>query len=98
MKTQLDALQHELQQKNEALKQSEAQRQNMKTQLEALRHELKREKAKPKLPPMSDWDFFQLCMSGDARKVEEAIKNGANVNARGNDERTALMWAKKEVA
>ena len=43
---------------------------------------------------MSDKDFVNLCGFGDARKVEEAIMNGANVNAKDNDGRTALMWAK----
>ena len=43
---------------------------------------LEREKAKNKLPPMSDKDFLKLCDSGDAKKIEEAIMNGANVNAK----------------
>lgn len=30
---------------------------------------------------MSDAEFIELCKSGDARQVEKAIKNGANVNA-----------------
>ncbi|MBQ6002370.1 MAG: ankyrin repeat domain-containing protein, partial [Synergistaceae bacterium] len=47
----------------------------------------------PKRPPMSDDDFVELCKSGDAVKVEEAIINGANVNAKDNKGYTALMWA-----
>ncbi len=47
---------------------------------------------KPKLPPMSDDDFVELCESGDAAKVEEAIINGANVNAKDKDGYTGLMW------
>ena len=42
---------------------------------------------------MSDSDFLELCKSGDAKKVEEAILNGANVNAKANDGSTALMYA-----
>ena len=48
---------------------------------------------KPKRSPISDKDFLYLCMSGDARKVEEAIINGANVNAKGHNGDTALMQA-----
>ena len=42
---------------------------------------------------MSDADFIKLCKSGDARKIEEAIMNGANVNAKDNEGWTALIWA-----
>ena len=42
---------------------------------------------------MSDSDFMKLCESGDAKKVEEAIVNGANVNAKDNTGKTALMLA-----
>ena len=42
---------------------------------------------------MSDEDFLKLCKSGNVGKVEEAIKDGANVNAKDNDGNTALMWA-----
>ncbi|MBR0168502.1 MAG: ankyrin repeat domain-containing protein, partial [Synergistaceae bacterium] len=48
---------------------------------------------KPKRPLMSDNDFLELCKSGDAVKVEEAIMNGANVYATGQYGKTALMWA-----
>ena len=55
---------------------------------------------KPQRPPMSDdefdVDFVKLCESGDAKKVEDAIINGANVNARGNYGDTALMSAARE--
>lgn len=47
---------------------------------------------KPKPAPMSDYDFVELCKSGDAAKVEEAIINGANVNAKDKDGYTGLMW------
>ena len=49
----------------------------------------------PKHPPMSDDDFLELCKSGDAAKIEEAIHNGANVNAipsEDNDGEPALIW------
>ncbi len=48
---------------------------------------------KPKPQPMSDYDFIELCKSGDAVKVQKAISNGANVNAKDNDGRTTLMYA-----
>ena len=48
---------------------------------------------KPKRPAMSDEDFIELCKSGNAVKVEEAIRNGANINAKNNKGWTALMWA-----
>ena len=42
---------------------------------------------------MSDDKFLELCESGNARRVEEAIRNGANVNAKYNNGYTALMLA-----
>ena len=42
---------------------------------------------------MSDYEFLKLCRSRDARKVEEAIMNGANVNATDDYGNTALMLA-----
>lgn len=50
----------------------------------------KRQKEKQKLERMKD-DFIELCKSGDAVKVEEAIMNGANVNAKDNDGMTAFF-------
>ncbi len=41
---------------------------------------------------MSDEDFLELCESGDARKVEDAIKLGANVNAKDNNSLPILGW------
>ena len=48
---------------------------------------------RPKLPAMSDAEFLALCKNGDAIKVQEAIMNGTNVNAKDNDGWTALMQA-----
>lgn len=48
---------------------------------------------KPKPSAMSDEDFIKLCMSDNARSVEEAIMNGANVNAKADGGSTALTWA-----
>ena len=42
-------------------------------------------KPKRKRPTMSDDEFVELCKFGTARKVEEALENGANVNARDNE-------------
>ena len=82
-------LEEEIRRREEALRQAEAQkaeearrRAETERQLEAQRQELEREKSRKRLPPMSDDEFLILCESGDARKVEEAIKNGANVNAK----------------
>ena len=90
----------ELQRRDKALKQAEKKSQEdsqrieeLQSQLEALQQELEREKAKKKLPPMNDDDFLRLCKSGDARKVEEAIMNGANVNAKNTFGNTALIEA-----
>ena len=100
LKSQLEAAQAELQRKDEALRQAEEKSQEdsrrieeLKRQIEALQQELEREKAKKKLPPMNDDDFLRLCKSGDARKVEEAIMNGANVNAKNTFGNTALIEA-----
>lgn len=38
----------------------------------------------PKRPAMIDEDFVELCATGSASEVEEALKNGANVNAKDN--------------
>lgn len=86
LRSQIEALQQELQHKDEALSQSEAK-------INERQQELEREKAKKKIPPMSDDDFVKLCMSGDIKKVEEAIMNGANINARDCVGWTALMMA-----
>ncbi|MBQ9389089.1 MAG: ankyrin repeat domain-containing protein, partial [Synergistaceae bacterium] len=49
---------------------------------------------KRKRPPMRDDVFLELCRSGDAEKIEEAITdNGANINAKGKDGRTPLIEA-----
>ena len=37
--------------------------------------------------------FLELCKSGNAAKIEEAINSGANVDARTDDGKTALIWA-----
>jgi len=84
LRSQTEAQQKELQQKDEALSQSEAK-------INELQQELEREKARKKILPMSDDDFLELCKSGSAQKVKEAIMNGANVNAKDNNGWTALM-------
>lgn len=90
---QLEKSQAELQRKSEALSQAEAKSQEASRRIEALHQEREREKATKRLSPMSDDDFMKLCESGDARKVEEAIMNGANVNARKDNGFTALILA-----
>ena len=49
--------------------------------------------ALPSFSAMSDDDFIELCYTGTAQQVEEAIKAGANVNAKDKHGRTALMQA-----
>ena len=102
VKNQIETLQQELQRKDEALRQAEAKSQDNSRRIEAVQQELEREKAKKRIPPMSDEEFIELCKSGDARKVEEAIINGANVNAKDNYGWTALMeatfWGHTETA
>ncbi|MBQ7215759.1 MAG: hypothetical protein IJS39_07215 [Synergistaceae bacterium] len=39
---------------------------------------------------MTDDGFLQLCKSGDIKKVEEALRGGANVNAKDKYGMTAL--------
>ena len=46
------------------------------------------------LSVMRDADFIKLCRTGTAQQVEQAIKAGANVNAKDKDV-TALMFAAK---
>ena len=100
IQTQLEQARAEIQRKDGALREAEAQKTEearqkaeIQRQLDVLRQELEREKAKKRIPPMSDDDFLVLCKSGDVTKVAEAIMNGANVNAKGNNGDTALMWA-----
>ena len=89
-KQEEERLKAELKRKEDALKEAEEARQRAETQKVA-------GKPKPastrKLPAMSDSDFVNLCESGNVAKIEEAIKNGANVNAKSNYGRTALMEA-----
>ncbi len=93
VKNQLEALQRELQRKDEALRESEAKPQNESRRIETLQQELQRIKAEKQRQAMKDKEFLELCESGNAQKVEEAIMNGANVNARRDNGFTALILA-----
>ena len=42
---------------------------------------------------ISDSDFLDLCETGTLQQIEEAIKDGANINARNDDQETPLMLA-----
>ena len=42
---------------------------------------------------VNDEEFIRICADGDTAKVEEAISNGANIDARNKYGRTALMFA-----
>lgn len=46
----------------------------------------------PRIEPLSDEDFVNLCKSGDVKRVEEALRFGANANAQ-KDSNTALICA-----
>ncbi len=89
LQSQIEALQQELRRKDEALRQAEAQKQEASRSVTGLQQE----KAKNKRPAMSDSDFLKLCKSGDVAKIEQAIIDGANVNAKDNYGQTALMSA-----
>lgn len=41
---------------------------------------------------ISDSQFIDMCKEGNTQGVIEAIKSGANVNAKDNGDYTALMW------
>ena len=98
-----ERIQEEVRRKEEAMKQAEAQkaeeakrRAEVQRQLEeALRKsEIKQiTEVQKQRPAMSDKKFLRVCKSGNARQVEEAIMNSANVNAKDNDGNTALMMA-----
>ena len=45
---------------------------------------------------MSDEEFLELCSSGSIPRIEIAIENGANVNAKDKDGVTALMRAARD--
>ena len=47
----------------------------------------------PAMPAMSDAEFIKLCIKGTPKQIRTAITNGANVNAKGAQGRTALMNA-----
>ena len=49
--------------------------------------------AKPKRPAISDEEFIELCRTVNVQEVEEAIMNGANVNAKDDNGKTVLMRA-----
>lgn len=78
-------LKEELRRKEEALREAEEARRKAETP-----------KSMPKRPAMSDNDFVELCEKGSAQEVEEAIMNGANVNAKDKDGMTALMLAAED--
>lgn len=43
--------------------------------------------------PISDSEFMKLYKEGDVEKIEEAIRNGVNINAKDDNGNTALIWA-----
>ena len=58
---------------------------------------IKTEALPPRIEPaMSDDDFMKLCKAADPAKIQEAINNGANVNAKDNSGWTVSMRAAKK--
>ncbi len=45
---------------------------------------------------MSDSDFIKLCASGSAQQVADAIKNGANVNAKSKENKIAWTYRRSQ--
>lgn len=68
-----------------AVKESEAQKQELQSQIDVLRQELESVKNEKHRPTLTDRAFLTLCESGDVEIVEEAIMNGADVNTKDND-------------
>ena len=85
-----EEIEAELQRKEEALRQAQAQKPTGAQQQKPEQRKTNRQR-----PAMSDKDFIELCKYGKAQAVEEAIIDGANVNAKDNLGRTALMWASR---
>ena len=102
-KQEEERLKAELKRKEEALRESEAKKAEEERRRAELQRQIEAQKAvtaektkpapTPKHPIISDYDFIALCKLGNPRSVEEAIKNGTNVNAKDNDGWTALMRA-----
>ena len=100
---QFDAMKQECERLQEALRESEAQRQkdaqrisDLQSQLRQTQAELERVKTGKQSPVMTDDDFLKACGLCNVSQVEEAIINGANVNAKDKSGFTALIWAAKE--
>ena len=90
----------EIRKRAEIEKQLEAHRkeeERIKAEIQRQKEELAQIEAQKaeeaKRHAMSDKDFVNLCKSDNISEIEEAIKNGANVNAKNNDGYTALMVA-----
>jgi ankyrin repeat protein len=49
--------------------------------------------SKQRRAAMSDYSFLELCKNGTLQRINNAIKNGANVNARNSTGETPLMLA-----
>ena len=67
-----------------------ARRNNNLRDTEVIRR-LEEEAKNSELAKKRDFDFIELCKTGSLQKINDAIENGANVNARSEHERTPLM-------
>ncbi|MBR0279272.1 MAG: ankyrin repeat domain-containing protein [Synergistaceae bacterium] len=105
VKNQIETLQQELQRKDEALRESEAKSHEASQRIEALQSQLETSQAElqhrdealkeseAQRLDVKNQLFVYLCEAGNTGKVEAALINGANVNAKDNYGRTVLMWA-----
>ncbi len=60
-------------------------------EIQKILESMEKDEVPPRIEPLSDEDFVNLCEDGDAKKVEEALKLGANANAK-KENCTALTW------
>jgi ankyrin repeat protein len=65
-------------------------------ELQSGEYTVQRDASNSKRAAMSDYRFVELCKRGTAREIDNAIKNGANVNAADNKGMTPLMAAASE--
>ena len=77
----------------ETSREAEAKKVGEAKRKETQQQEQSKIKAENQSPALSDSEFAKLCREGDSEKVEEAIKNGSNVNAKDDKGNTVLILA-----
>lgn len=103
MQSELEAANQECEDLSKTLREVENQRQkdaqliiDLQNQLKHTKAKLAQVKAGGQSPAITNEDFIALCKSADGTKIEEAIINGGDVNAKDKSGFTALIWAAKE--